>query len=258
MQAMSFVNLIDQFLVISHVVAGGVALVAGPLAMLTAKGSLAHRRSGKTYAICMLWISLSTFALLLFRWNFFLFGIASLTGYLTFSGYRATKRKGTGVPTASKLDWLAGIVATLIGVGFIAWSIANLLGWITTRTGPEQMAVPSGFLALAIVFGYLLCVNSIPDLISFRRPSHDRNWWWFMHMNRMVGAFIGTLSAFLVQNVAKHFPVEQSWVIWIAPTVIGLPLLALWIRHYRQKFAQQADTAPKVNVAGKRMPSDAP
>lgn len=255
---MSLDQLIDQFLVISHVVAGGIALLAGPLAMLTAKGGMAHRRSGKTYAICMLWISLSTFALLLFRWNFFLFGIASLTGYLTFSGYRATKRKTVDAPTASKMDWLAAIVATVIGIGFIVWAIANLLGWITTRTGPEQIVVPSGFLALAIVFGYLMCVNTIPDLISFRRPSRDRNWWWFMHMNRMVGAFIGTLSAFLVQNVAKLFPFEQSWVIWIAPTVIGLPLLALWIRHYRQKFVRQSHAATRLTVAGNQMPSDAP
>ena len=255
---MSFVYLIDRFLVVSHIVAGSVALLSGPLALLTAKGGLSHRRSGKLYAVCMLWISLSTVALMFFRWNLFLVGVASLAGYLTFSGYRATKRKATNTPTPSTFDWLAAIVATVIGVGFISWAAANLLGWMTTRAGPDQIVVPAGFMALAVVFGYLLCVNSIPDLVSFKRPSSDRMWWWFTHMNRMVGAFIGTFSAFLVQNVAKLLPVERSWVIWIAPTMIGLPLLALWIRHYRLKFARQPDAQHRPTAEGKLMTSDMP
>lgn len=255
---MSIVDLIDRALVISHIAAGAVALIAGPAAMLTAKGGLAHRRAGKAYALCMLWISLSTFALMLYRWNFFLAGVATLTGYLTFSGYRATKRKVSSSSTALMLDWLLAILATVIGVGFIGWAAANLLGWTTTRAGPDQIVVPSGFLALALVFGWLLCVNAIPDLISFRRAPRNRMWWWFTHMNRMVGAYIGTLSAFLVQNVANLLPVEQSWMIWIAPTVIGLPLLAVWIRYYRQKFARESNATPTITAEGKLRPSDAP
>jgi hypothetical protein len=47
------------------------------------------------------------------------------------------------------------------------------------------------------------------------------------HLTRMLAATIATLTAFLVTNVT----VEPAIVIWLLPTIVMTPVIALWNRR---------------------------
>lgn len=234
---MDLLHIIDRALIYSHVAAGLTGLLVAPLAMLTAKGSTAHRRWGKVFFWAIAWIFASTVGIMFLRPNFFLFVIAILSFYLALTGYRALYRKRPERGDKPNwIDWAGTGVAIVAGAGFTGWGAAGLVGML-------NFDWPPAFFILGIVFGIGLCANAIPDLISYSRPSPDRNWWWYFHMNRMLGAYIAMVTAFVVQNVGRHLPAEWQWVAWVTPGIIGSLLIGMWIGYYKRKFAGSAKPA---------------
>ena len=67
----------------------------------------------------------------------------------------------------------------------------------------------------------------------FRSKNSSEKAWLYRHIGKMSGAYIATVTAFLVTNI--HF--LPSTIVWLAPTVIGTPLIAYTIRKYKMKFA---------------------
>jgi hypothetical protein len=72
----------------------------------------------------------------------------------------------------------------------------------------------------------------------------DKQYWWYTHMSAMIGGCIGALTAFLVIN-SEQFPAGlqaaiPAWMFWLAPTIIGVPLIIRWRAHSRRKFAGTA------------------
>jgi uncharacterized membrane protein len=114
-----------------HVVAGGLALVLGAVALLATKGGAAHRRSGRLFVYAMLVMGASA-SMLAFRKNpnnpnvFAFF----LTGYFV----------GTGLTTVRPVSpWTRGLdIAALIVVAGLA------LG--TIARGVKALSSPDGFL----------------------------------------------------------------------------------------------------------------
>ena len=53
----------------------------------------------------------------------------------------------------------------------------------------------------------------------------------------MVSSYIGLFTALMVQQVGPRMPGNIAWVVWVAPMLIGSPLLSRWIAAYRRKFA---------------------
>jgi hypothetical protein len=51
------------------------------------------------------------------------------------------------------------------------------------------------------------------------------------------GEAIGLFTALMVQQVGPQMPDAYAWIVWVAPTAIGSPLLARWIAAYRRQFA---------------------
>src|SRR5499426_2158132 len=197
-----------------HIAAGTVALVLAPLAMLTVKGGRAHRRWGKIYFWSMAAVAATAVVMALWRPKIFLALLAVFSFYMAFSGYRTLWRKrpaqGQG-PTA--LDWTAALLTFAVS-------------------------------AVMVVFGALGMILAGLDIGKFVRPPTDRNTWWFAHMGGMLGSYIATVSAFSVVNFT-FLPTAARWL-W--PTVIGTPLIALWITYYRIRFsrapAARVETAP--------------
>jgi uncharacterized membrane protein len=229
-------HFIDRALVISHVVFGTTALVIGPIAMLTAKGGTNHRRAGKIYFWGMAGIFASTLALAFFRFNAFLFIINIMSFYACFTGYRVLYRKNQDKAEQKPkwMDWLASSAAALAGIGFVLWGIGGLTGIKNEFFYPFQY--PFAFFIIGLVAGSAIANSGVTDLISYTRQPTSKRWWWYEHMNRFLSGYIATVTAFLVQNVASRMPFEFSWIVWVAPGVIGGVLIAKWIRHYKSKF----------------------
>ncbi len=237
-------HLLDRGLVLSHVVAGMLALFFAPLAMLAAKGGVWHRRWGKVWFWGMAWVAASTFGLMFFRFSLFLMVIALFSFYNALTGYRALYRKqpGKAGQNPNWIDWSAAIIGIIAGAGLALYGIAGVTG-LLTPFGYTPNGTPAAYFVLSIVFGVALLSNAIPDAQSFTRAPEDKNWWWFYHMSRMLGGYIATVTAFTVQNVGRHLPPELAWLTWVAPAVIGIPLIAIWIAYYKRKFAHRRSIA---------------
>jgi len=210
-----------------HISAGMLALGLAPVAMLTVKGGQAHRRWGKIYFWAMAVVASTAVILALWRPQIFLALLAVFSFYMAFTGYRALSRKrpnqGQG-PAA--IDWAAALVTFAVSAALV------VLGLI--RPGPSWQRLG----VVPVVFGVLGMILAGLDIRKFVRPPADRNAWWFAHMAGMLGSYIATVSAFSVVNFT-FLPIAVRWL-W--PTVIGTPLIALWITYYKIRFRRAPST----------------
>ena len=84
-----------QILLVLHIAAGSIALLAAVLALVTAKGGTNHVRVGRVYALGMTVIFLTALPLAMLGANIFLLLIAVFSFYLVFAGWRfARNRRG--------------------------------------------------------------------------------------------------------------------------------------------------------------------
>lgn len=215
-----------NFILYAHIAAGSTALAVGPFAMFSAKGRTLHRRAGIVYVWAMVAVVVSAVFLAIYRPNLFLLGIAVLSFYLTFAGYRALFHKrlheGVGV---TWLDRTVSGVTLLFGLGLVAYGVIT------------------GFSLLPIVFGILTAV-----LVSreFRKyAGHvEKGEWFFAHIIGMLAAYIATFTAFAVTNV-EFLP---ETLVWLMPTVIGSVGISLTIAHYQRRFARGKQVGDVANV----------
>ncbi|KAA9340201.1 hypothetical protein [Adhaeribacter soli] len=217
-----------------HILAGTVALGSGLLAIFAAKGRKNHNRSGRTYELSMYAVALSALLLSSLKFNPSLLAIGVFALYLTYTGKRALfyfRLRETYTPgLQDKLPSLAGLLTGLLMIGF---PIAQIL--ISGKL----------FVPVLAVFGLVLLGSSAGDLISFRKPDLFRpgnKAWLLKHIGMMGGAYISTVTGFLVNNVQ----IGQQWLIWIGPTLIGTVLIARSTMQWRQKLQL---TPPKPGFA---------
>jgi hypothetical protein len=235
---------IRMILVVTHVTAGLAGLVVAPAVMAMHKGGRNHRRWGFVYFWAMMALCASALALMAYRPNPFLFGVTILSGYSALAGVRVLRRKLPGTP-ADRLDFAAAWVALGGGLLLLALAAAIALGWLPRF--PGQLAIP------AAVFGVLLGPGAWKDLRRLRQPPATRSWWWYEHMARMGGSYIALVTAFAVNQVAPRLPDGVAWFTWILPTLVGTPLLVLWVRRYRRRFV-----APRSRGGRVPQPADVP
>jgi uncharacterized membrane protein len=238
-----------------HIVGGSAALLSMFVPMVTRKGGRVHRRAGWVFVAGMAVVSLT--ALLLAGWRvlfdprpdartagLFLFYIAILTAAGVSTGVRVLRvnRSGRALrqtqprsphtddaqrhasdvtqPSSAASPWDLGISSLLLAtsLGMAAFGIAN--------------ATPL-FVAFSVV-GLLSGGGQLAYWL--RTPSHHMHWW-FEHMSSMLGSCIAATTAFLVVNAGRLGGSPDSLLIWLGPTIIGSPAIAIWTVYYRRKFA---------------------
>lgn len=213
-------EMVFNFLLVSHIAGGTAALLSGAAAIVTRKGSKAHSIAGRIYVWGMNLAWGSALPMSLIHPNLFLFAVGIFSGYQVLTGWRAIQHKRHGKTQAD--DALA-VVAILTGIGMIAtggyaWAIKGEVG------------VPS---VMMVVFGSICALMAYQDLTTYlRRIAHEPHRWIFQHFTRMLGGYIATWTAFLVVNLT-FLP---GLVIWLAPTLIGSLGISLTVRHYRKKM----------------------
>jgi hypothetical protein len=86
-----------------------------------------------------------------------------------------------------------------------------------------------GFSVVFAVFGVILATMLLGDLRRRTQlATQSKGWFLKMHIGRMMGAFIATLTAFLVQN----WQTDPVYIAWLLPTVVFTPLII----YYQRKF----------------------
>lgn len=220
---MSFIELALRYF---HIACGAITLLAGITNLLIVKkGGVAHRYAGLIYFWAMAGIFVSAVLLLVFfSFVIFLMGVAVLSFYTSFSGYRVLKRKQPGSQT--QLDWAAAIITLIGGIVFIGLGFYYLLG-------TENHAILGG---LCVFFGVITTILARNDIKLFgMRKANDRLWWLYSHIGNMCGSFIAAFTAFLVQNNALVFTRSTAWIGWVLPTIIGVPVIIVYVRKYKRK-----------------------
>jgi len=195
---------------IIHVGCGFLALALGFAAILFKKGQKRHRFSGKLFFRAMLGVTLSALIISGITENYFLFVIGIFSFFQNYFGYRSVKNKSL-IPNV--FDWIVLIIASLNSVAML----------ISMNIVLVVFGVISTFLAIgqARIFFKIRLQKDIPKIQ-----------WLVQHIGMMLGAYIATLTAFLVVN----FPdVEPGWLIWISPSIIGGSLIFYYTRSVTRR-----------------------
>jgi len=228
---MSLALFIKIFIIV-HATAGTIALLAGPVSMLAKKGGPLHRRAGRYYAYSMAGVFVTAVVVAYLKSLTFLFMVAFFSFYLVLSGYRALRWKRLSLNgQVARLDW--GIQ---LGTGITA---LVLLSW-----GIWQVVNGYSFGAVGIVFGGIALIRVKQTIDRFRTPPDDKAYWLYSHIIGMSAGYIATLTAFLVVNV--HF--LPSIAVWLAPTLVGAPLIVRVVRQLRERNEQKAKTTVMVSA----------
>ncbi len=212
-----------------HVAAGAVSFVMAPIALATAKGGRAHRRWGKVYFWAMAVVASTALVLSLYRPILFLALVAVFSFYCSFSAYRVLGQKGAvrGEAVVTAGDWT---VAAVTFVASLALAACGLL----------RPALVGGLGIPAIVFGLLGMRLGGGDMWRFAHAPKEKMFWWYEHLQGMMASYIAAWTAFLVVTVGRFV---HAWWLWIVPTAIGAPAIALTTAYYKKKFLPKVKTA---------------
>src|SRR5262249_50514797 len=93
---------------------------------------------------------------------------------------------------------------------------------------------------VAVVFGLGGVILAGRDVWSFVRPPTDGTAWRITHMTGMLGSYVATVTAFSVVN----FTMLPQTVRWLWPSLVGTPLIAVWVSYYRGLFRRRPAASP--------------
>lgn len=230
---------IHWILIMGHVALALVAIICGPIPMIVRKGGKYHKLIGKVFLWSMVSSLILAIFLLFFRFNVFLAGITALSLNGVVTGVRSLYRKQAEQNNYAWFDISFAVAMLLAGVGLFGYGVLTALGVIALDGIPSGSSLRIILVILPIVFGIVIISDTRKDLLSLYNPPTDRNWWWYYHMERMLGSYIALITAFAVQQIGPRMPGSFEWVAWVAPSIIGSPLIAIWIMSYRREFASR-------------------
>ena len=213
-----------RLMLATHVASGSLAFVLAPIALVTAKGGKAHRKWGKVYFYAMGGVAASAMAMAIYRPLLFLALVAIFSFYNAWLAYRVLAQKAAyaGAPVVHAMDWVAA------GFTFLASLSLALLG-IFKPALIQNLGIP------AIIFGLLGMRIAGGAMWDYTHPPKEKMFWWYAHLQGMLGSYIAAWTAFLVVTVEPM--VHWGWVLWVLPTVIGVPAIAITTAYYKKKFA---------------------
>ena len=211
-------NLIQSVLYF-HAFSGAVALISGIVAIISKKGRKTHILSGKFYFWSMLSVIITGLIVGSYRGNLFLQLIAIFSFYMAFTGKQVLRNKKEFI--VKPIDWGVNIISLMTGLFMLYLVIINI-----------QKVGFAGVIPMLLVFGFLLSWMAAEDLNKMRKKKFVKNDWLYTHIGRMGGSFIATSTAFLLVNISF----EPRWVVWLAPTAIGTPLIIAAIAKWKKKL----------------------
>jgi uncharacterized membrane protein len=197
-------------------VSGFCALLLGGVNAVMRKGTATHRTIGRTFTWAMLSVGFTSLGLASIHPNLFLALVGAFSTYLAWGGYRAARLRTAGdlIPA----DGIVAAVAAVTGVALLVMAVLH-----------ENVVM--------VVFGLVSCGSAATDLRVIRRLragtlSHGA--WLQRHIGLIGGSYIAVWTAFLVVNI----PFRPSFVGWLLPTVVGVPIIIHRTRaHMKRRTA---------------------
>jgi uncharacterized membrane protein len=201
-----------------HITGGSVGLIIGTIVILLSKADKRHKHLGKVFNYGMLTAGFSAILLSIIHPNLFLMMVAVMTIFSVISGNRYLKLKKLDKGQKPKwVDWANIICLTIAAVGFIV-------------VGVQQVIGENNFGIVYLVFGFGSLNAVRVDFLNFNGKTQPNKYWLLLHLQRMMGAYIASFTAFVVVN-AHHIPLNIPGIVyWLLPTAIFMPLILFWLR----------------------------
>jgi len=209
-----------RLFVIAHGAVGALALTAGTVAVLTAKGSVPHRRAGRWFAAAMT-VSLCLIAVpIVIKFNVFMMTLGGIAGYALFLGLRSLQRFRNPTLPFSWVDWVvaAACVAGALGLGWLGARVA-----LSGRWG-------MGGMCLGFAFGGFMLVRT--QWQRANDPPSNRRVYLADHAIFTTIAYMAAVTAFVIVNFEAVLGSWQ-WIGWAGPTAIGVPWMLRSARRIR-------------------------
>ena len=217
-------------LLVVHIAAGFTSFLLAPVALATVKGGKQHKRWGMVYLWSMGTVAATALPMALYRPVLFLAMVAVFSFYAAFSGYRVLKLKDLARGGRAKpLDWSAGVLTFV--------SSACLAGF-----GAFKPVWVQNFGLVAIAFGVLGMRLALVQMSSFVWKPKEKMFWWYGHLGNFIGSYIAAWTAFSVVTLPRILP-QAGMALWLWPTVVGVPAIAITTGYYKRKFAPKSVAA---------------
>ncbi|WP_111707971.1 hypothetical protein [Lutibacter citreus] len=202
-----------------HAFFGGLGLITGLGSILVKKGSKPHKTMGKLFSIGMILSSLISMPI---SWmpnheNLFLFLIGLFTIYLVISGNQILTFKLNKKQHAKPID------KTISGSMLIISAIMVLIGIYGLIKGNSTYL-------LFIFFGGFGLSLTIRDFIFYKNFRKTKNGWLSNHIGKMIGAFIASITAFIVAGMGIN-----NLIAWTLPSILGTIYIIYWRKKLRTK-----------------------
>ena len=216
-------EIVFKILLVIHIIAGSIGLLAGTINIIRPKGDKPHRLVGKYFFYGMIINAVAGFIISVLHPNVFLLMIAVFSFYMTATGQRflSLRRIDKG-QEPKRLDWMLTLLMILFAIGFILY-------------GFYLLANDRYFGIVLLVFGAISLLMAKKDIAIYNGKIAFRNYWLLLHIQRMTGAYIAAFTAFLVVN-NTHLP---AIIAWLGPTIIFTPLIFYWSKTNAQKTVKR-------------------
>ncbi|CAM4117021.1 hypothetical protein EWU23_03295 [Cytophagaceae bacterium 50C-KIRBA] len=204
-----------------HIAGGGLGLLMGTLILFLRKGDRNHRKLGLLFYGGMCLAGATSLVMAVLHPNYFLFIVGIFTLYMNLSAKRYLRFKKKG-QEAQLLDYVISTFMLVFGIVFIAFGIYLLVQ-------------AKNFGIVFLVFGSI-GLRFVWQDYQFQQSGYSiRLAWLSQHIQRMMGTYIASLTAFLVVNssIFPHF--IPSFVFWLLPGFIVGPLIGRFVKKYTQK-----------------------
>ena len=202
-----------------HIISGTIGLLSGTLNMINKKGNKLHKQIGLFFFYGMLINGISALVVACIHFNIFLFIVGVFSIYMVSTAQRFLFLRG--IPTGQKPkngDWIVTYSMLLFGLFFMIY-------------GGALVAFSKNFGIVLLVFGIISLLMVKQDIGIYRGNIKNTNYWLLIHISRMVGTYIASITAFLVVNNT----ILPGLVVWLAPGVLLTPLIFYWINKYKGK-----------------------
>jgi uncharacterized membrane protein len=201
----------------AHAAFGGVALLAGAIAISARKGGRPHRRLGLVFVISMAASLSFAIPLIVARRNLFLALLTPFVIYLVSRGMLAAHRAGHRSQRVLAVLALAGSVGLLI------------LGAERLAHGRPISGMPGAFLGLGAL-GVWISSRDLRSPPALKPPASV-----LAHATAMIGAYTAAVTAF----TAVNFPTDiyAGTAVWLLPAAAGTALAFWWGSRIRRGVA---------------------
>lgn len=220
-------------LMLIHVTAGGVGLIAGFIAILTRKGGRVHRAAGTVFLGAML--VMGGFGAWLALWMperiTVLAGL--LVAYLVATGWMSVRRAAN---TTGRFEVAAMLVALGVAAAGLTFGVMGM--------GHPKGLVDSLPYQVGIVFGVIAGLAAVADLTAIRRSGLAGAPRLARHLWRMSAALlIAALAFFMGQQKVMPEAIRGSPVLFL-PELLVLGTMIFWLVRVRLKQAPKPALAP--------------